>query len=269
MSSYFFRVSNSYNETSGEGEWLHINNFGYHRDITSELKTYRPRGRKDYQLLYVVKGEIIFGKEKISDGDFFIYSPGDAQSYSYKETTGNLYFWIHFTGHSVENILKGFGIKNGKNCGNGRKNEVEKLFRMLLDELKTCSSNATKYATALLYSLISLLSEEAKREYHFTRAIAMLENLKDNTGVESLAEIYGITPEHFIRAFKKFYGTTPLEYRITFRLSYAKNLLIDTDFSVSEIARQCGFSDQFYFSRLFKKHNGVSPQRYRSTLFEN
>jgi AraC-like DNA-binding protein len=72
-----------------------------------------------------------------------------------------------------------------------------------------------------------------------------------------------MTPEHFIRSFKRAYGRTPQNYRIHYLILQAKSLLSDTRLSVSGIANICGYSDQYYFSRLFKKHTGVTPSEYR------
>ena len=57
---------------------------------------------------------------------------------------------------------------------------------------------------------------------------------------------------------------TPLEYLTQIRIEQAKSYLINSNiYSISEIADMCGFSDQYYFSRVFKKTVGVSPRDYK------
>jgi AraC-like DNA-binding protein len=74
---------------------------------------------------------------------------------------------------------------------------------------------------------------------------------------------HGVTLTHFRRLFKELTGLSPTQYVIQCRLARATNLLISTDMLVAEIADECGFFNQFYFSKLFKKYYFVSPQEYR------
>ena len=72
-----------------------------------------------------------------------------------------------------------------------------------------------------------------------------------------------VTLTHFRRLFKELTRLSPTQYVIQCRLSRAANLLITTDFLLAEIAESCGFENQFYFSKLFKRHYLVSPREYR------
>ena len=87
--------------------------------------------------------------------------------------------------------------------------------------------------------------------------------MHSDRSVALIAKSYGITASHFIRSFKKIYGTTPNEYRQNYRISQATNLIRMTNLSIQDIAYQCGFGDPFYFSRIFKKKVGMSPWKYR------
>ena len=64
--------------------------------------------------------------------------------------------------------------------------------------------------------------------------------------------------------FKKYTGETPLQFLIKLRLDTAKNLLKSTTCTVNEISEMIGYDNPLYFSRLFSKHVGISPQKYRS-----
>ena len=67
---------------------------------------------------------------------------------------------------------------------------------------------------------------------------------------------------HFLRVFKAVTGTTPLEYRSRIRIDHAKELLKNSNFSVSEIGEALGYSSLAYFSVAFKKATGLSPTEY-------
>jgi AraC-like DNA-binding protein len=69
---------------------------------------------------------------------------------------------------------------------------------------------------------------------------------------------------HFLRVFKSITGKTPIEYRNTIRLEHAKELLLDSDHSVTEIADITGFESNVYFCNAFKAKTGFSPSEFRT-----
>ena len=71
----------------------------------------------------------------------------------------------------------------------------------------------------------------------------------------------------FHHVFKDYTGMTPKEYINNIRISRAKELLVNTDMTMSEIAERTGFYDQNYFSRMFKKHTGSCPKNYIAQYF--
>ncbi len=64
------------------------------------------------------------------------------------------------------------------------------------------------------------------------------------------------------RVFKQMYGVTIFEYRTQVRMQESKNLLIDNDLSITEIAGICGYSNASKFSAAFKKHFGETPSEF-------
>ncbi|WP_068621206.1 helix-turn-helix domain-containing protein [Paenibacillus tuaregi] len=80
--------------------------------------------------------------------------------------------------------------------------------------------------------------------------------------IHHLAKLTGLSPNYFGEAFKKAYGQSVLDYITGLRIGQAKQMLCDTDLYLRDIARRVGYSDEFYFSRKFKKEVGVSPSVY-------
>ena len=71
--------------------------------------------------------------------------------------------------------------------------------------------------------------------------------------------------DYLRKLFKKEMGVTPLEYMIRLRMKKAEAMLTamwTNEYSISEIAEQCGFDDALYFSRVFKKNFGCSPSKF-------
>ncbi|OGV43489.1 MAG: hypothetical protein A2X48_02325 [Lentisphaerae bacterium GWF2_49_21] len=81
--------------------------------------------------------------------------------------------------------------------------------------------------------------------------------------IEKLASEACISKGHFQREFKKKFGLAPVSYMNEYRISAAKNLLRTTPLSCAEIAAKAGFTDIFYFSKVFSRIAGKSPVEYR------
>lgn len=82
-----------------------------------------------------------------------------------------------------------------------------------------------------------------------------------------LAELMNMDRNTFSQVFRKEFGVTPREYLTNTRIAKAKELLLATSWTVKEIALQCGFRDDLFFYRIFKKHIGQSPIQYRKNMY--
>lgn len=88
-------------------------------------------------------------------------------------------------------------------------------------------------------------------------------NYHSRISIEQLCASTGMSESTLGRAFKQAVGTTPLDYCNHLRLRRAAGLLRNTDMSIAEIAGTSGFEDSNYFSRVFRRHLGLSPRIYR------
>jgi iron complex transport system substrate-binding protein len=89
------------------------------------------------------------------------------------------------------------------------------------------------------------------------------EHYQEPITLETLLEHLGCSSRQLLRAFKKQVRTSPIDYLIQLRMSNAKHLLLSTDFTLKEIAESVGYTDSYYFSRIFKKYEGVSPTNFK------
>lgn len=88
-------------------------------------------------------------------------------------------------------------------------------------------------------------------------------NLHQEITVESLANIACFSKDHFAKVFKSILALSPIDYVIKKRIERAQFLLMTTELSQNEIIEQVGFKSVSYFSRIFKKSTGYSPDKYR------
>jgi AraC-like DNA-binding protein len=81
--------------------------------------------------------------------------------------------------------------------------------------------------------------------------------------IEDLSREVALSPFHLIRSFRRVYRQTPHQYLVELRIAKAKELLRNTDLSVTEICVAVGFESLGSFSTLFRKLVGIAPSAYR------
>jgi AraC-like DNA-binding protein len=85
-----------------------------------------------------------------------------------------------------------------------------------------------------------------------------------------VATLCNLSPSRFCREFKAAFGVTFGEYLASYRMSQAKRLLANPHMPVADVAGAVGFNDPSYFTRVFRKQEGVSPSEFRATtIFES
>lgn len=81
--------------------------------------------------------------------------------------------------------------------------------------------------------------------------------------VDSIARAVRMTPDHLIRLFKKEMGCTPAQFMIDRRMTQAMLLLSSEPMMIKEVAYTLGYDNLSYFTRLFRRHTGLTPRSYR------
>lgn len=89
------------------------------------------------------------------------------------------------------------------------------------------------------------------------------EHLSEELKLETLADICNLSPSYFHSVFTDFFGQTPAQFLLDCRINAAKTGLLTGDYSLAELAVDCGFSSQSYFCYKFKQVTGESPLQYR------
>ena len=118
-----------------------------------------------------------------------------------------------------------------------------------------------------LYSLEHRLHEKEPSDPCIHEAIRFITHrTAEVKSVAALAEMVHLSYVQFLRRFRASTGLAPCEYIARVRERQAEHMLTGTDLCVREIARLCGFENEFYFSTFFRKRTGVSPQQYRRSI---
>lgn len=253
----------------------------YHLYTRPKLPTWRPRGRRDFQLLYIASGKAHFhfdGKEQIvTAGHMVLYRPKEPQKYEYYGEDQTEVYWVHFTGGNVTNILRSYGITDNKKvfyCGSGL--DYKNLFRSMINELQMCKENYAEMLEMYLRQIFIMLqryfTDSLKTDNTHVieeidkAAIYFNEHYSEEISIEEYAQNNHFSVSWFIRNFKHCTGFTPMQYILSKRIYNAEILLHDSTYNVTEIAEIVGYENPLYFSRIFKKVKGLSPSEYRKNI---
>lgn len=259
--------------------FLTVNSAGYFEFCENWSSRNRKGGRDDYMLIYVHSGEMLLRSNKtediiISEGDCYLYRPGEDQLYRSIDSNPVKSFWIHFSGYGVTEVLNSLNINDTSFFKGKVNNELSSIIKMTIDETHYKKYGYEIIAAALLMQCLAVISRNDTNNYTTSRLKNTCGNIEltldyiythytEDIKIYELAKISGLCVNRYINVFKGFTGLTPKEYIINFRLKKSCEIFNSTNFSVKQVSNMVGFQNQLYFSRIFKKYIGVTPSEYR------
>ena len=119
----------------------------------------------------------------------------------------------------------------------------------------------------LLIEVHRLRREAVSGAGHLERLEELRRLFRENPGrpwsIDELAKLVNLSPSRFSHLFKEYFHVSPWEDLLQTRLDLAKKLLIRTNLMSRAIAERCGFNDERYFSRCFRRREGLPPGEFR------
>ena len=113
---------------------------------------------------------------------------------------------------------------------------------------------------------LSILTRIGVRHPKLSQVIQMMEgNIEDPVSPADLAEEVGMSTRQLERLFRRYLNRSPKRYYMELRLQKARNLLMQTDMSVINVALACGFASPSHFSKCYRSHYNTTPYRERGT----
>ena len=255
----------------------------YRLKTHKKLPTWAPRGRVDWQLLFVASGKTHFyigGKDQIvTAGHMVLFQPKEEQHYEYFGEDKPEVYWVHFTGSSVKEILRSYDIPLDEHIFfAGTPAAYTQLFKNMIEEFQTCKVGYREMLEMNLRQLFlmiqrtrlekpPLVTTAVQQEMDFVRQY-FHEHYNEPINIEEYAQSRHTSISLFMRNFKKVYGVSPKQYILNIRMNNAQNLLESTDYTVAEIAAIVGYDNALYFSRIYHKQKGQAPSDYRKKMKE-
>lgn len=246
-----------------------------------------------FELVYILKGTAThwIGQESmpLRAGDYFIIDPGSA--HSYKDTKDfeivNCLFLPEYIDRALgecpslssllSNQVLRFGvpldIRAADRILHDEDKSVGKLIRLMEKEYAQQNVGYMELLRCYLTQVLVLAvraSESAERARVRHRATAaVVEYLQQNyaqpLSLDTISSRFGYTPQYLSSLFHKDTGTTIQDFLQRLRVEEACKRM-DSKLSLTELAQAVGYNDTKHFSKIFRKHKGVSPREYRSGL---
>lgn len=240
-------------------------------------------------LIYVTAGTLYIssaGRDyEVCPGQYIILRAGE-EHFGTKPSEGELsYFWAHF--------IPAGGIKSDENdCEFHRDNEetceipeygelvASSLMSSMIKRFLVMSTEENGGKGSMADYMMSLMLMEVSRQ-NIRKAdeiksginpaiYSVCDWIKSNYSrdfrVSEVAARAGYQPDYFSSIFKKNVGVSLTEYTNRIRIHAAERMLSNPEISIREAAYSCGFPDEKYFMKVFKKYKRVTPTEYRQNL---
>jgi AraC-like DNA-binding protein len=232
-----------------------------------------------YYVVFITKGQGVFESGRttsniVTEGTCFFLFPDVWHRYKPHVQSGWEEYWIGFKGYYAETLMKkGFFAADQPFIDTGMNEQLLMLFRKILETVRLAPAGYHQVIAGIVLQVLGMLHSIRQYKDETDDPAAQLinkarfllrESLETPVNMEQVARSLPMGYSKFRKAFKQFTGQSPHQYLLNLRLEKSRELLETTHLTVNEIAFQTGFESVFYFSKLFKKKNGVSPMQYRT-----
>ncbi len=248
-----------------------------------------------YELVYVREGFTVHYYEDsttiLTEGDLFIVCPGVQHAYTGLHYT-DVYNCI-FTDDALRDVRERFrhmpgmewliegtlpdGVVMRVRLDTSERMRVLAVIERMKEEQDSRRLGWEIMMETLLVQILTLFSRSyavhyltnpAEKAYlsYVLRVLTFIEeHYNEDISLENVSNQIGVTPVYFCRLFVRKTGRNFIDYLTEIRINHAKHFLHNTPLRIREISERVGYNDPYYFSRIFKKHTGMSPREYRGS----
>ncbi len=227
-------------------------------------------GLNSFLMFYIKDGEMLFEYE----GSSFIARKKDIvlldcmRPQRYQALKKTSFYWFHFDGSSSRAYFDHFLNNRGIHFQDTR--NMEEQFILIHDLMRSdCPDEGIM--SVHLHKIMALLYSSAETGGTSSNIVAsarvyMDTHYMEKLSAEQIASASKVSPSHLFRLFRKETGVTPYGYLTNVRMEHAMKMLLNTSYTVEEIADYCAFCSSANFIRAFRQTTGVTPRKYRKLI---
>ena len=226
----------------------------------------QPFVRSYFHMNIVFKGTAVLKiadrEFKLESGDVFFTFPD--QSYFIDADNSFTFLYISFTGNGALPLLNSLNI-NKENCVY---NNLSNTLQFWMDAIKRINRTNANVLTesVLMYTLSFINNNDDKNQFN-DKFDSIIEYINHNytlqdISIGKIADIFFYTEKYLSSLFVRKTGVKFRHYLNNLRIQYAIKLIEEKNTDITDICFKCGYTDRFYFSKVFKKFTGKSPSQY-------
>ena len=227
--------------------------------------------RHDYYIMYMTEGNMLVRLDNtettIAEGQLLIIKPETEYEYISDENKPINYLWIHFSGKRAGELISEYGLEVNEVQNVGVHSRLAdswcRMFYEFIMNDRFFKENSICILKEILAAFSRYKNDKSRSRRVLKSIIYIHEHYSEDLTVEQLAEMEGLSRAHYRTCFREAAGVSPKEYIIDRRIEAACAILEEQDRSIQETAQLVGYSDVYYFGRIFKKKMGISPGKYR------
>lgn len=223
-------------------------------------------------ITHIIRGSFSF----LADGQELTVKAGETavidcyKEHTYYTNDSFEAYWIHINGNNTKALFTELTGRFGNIISFNNKIDIQikEIYNLIRNNENISESNMSLKIYGLIISLFNANENNTCSNTIIQTAINyMNQNYQNKLTVKNIADHINMSPSQFSRQFKKQTGTSPYDYLLGIRLTKAKELLKNTSLPISEISYQTGFANDSSFIYFFKKHEEISPLKFRNILF--
>lgn len=248
---------------TGAGHWNH------------QEPIHRPDGYPQFQWLHCVngQGELKVGGQtyRVKPGSGMFLYPDEEHAYYSMEKPWEVY-WITFMGRDAENLAQLAGINtSGVYAVHSQElilNHMKNALSLTCSDKPLAGLECSKLAYMFLIDLMTDRMHASSTDQGYLRLQPVFDYMENHyqrdIPLQELAEQLRVSTQHLCLLFRKILNKRPMEYLNQLRIQKSKERLLECpDARIGEIAGQVGFTTPGYFSTLFKRMEGMTPEAFR------
>lgn len=239
-------------------------------------------GLASYLLKLTVSGRGLLtygGKQyRLDPGQFFLIDCRQYQEYRTEPGAGSWHvLWIHFYGPAAAFYFDAF-LRQTYDSPVASLTANSPVYAMLeqlllLEPEKSGQPEIDLEAASVLTQVLTqcILAAREPLQQQVPPLVLQIraylaQNYAQKLTLQALSARFGLSPCYLQRLFKRYTGQSPTDYLIYLRMNHAKRLMRTTGLTISEISYSVGIENLSYFTRQFRRQEGLTPQQYRKQL---